>query len=291
VPVQLTDQHTPEASQVSLAAHCPQKPPHPSGPHSRSPHEGVHATHCPSKSQVWPEAQVPHHAPQPLGPHCLPAQAGVQLPSHWPASVQATPAGQVPQLPRQPSVPHCRPRHDGVQGPQWKLPLHTWPARHQPHEPPHPSGPHCRLAQAGAQPQPGIRVCWHTLLTHSSAVHGSPSGAHSAWLVQDVPAGQSAGQVTEVSPGLQTLLPHTHEQAPPWHTWPGMHCQASVHEAATQVSAGPQVWPPWHSPQSPPHPSQPHCLPRQSGWHTQPSMGTRAQVWVTSKQATLAHCG
>jgi hypothetical protein len=48
----------------------------------------------------------------------------------------------------------------------------------------------------------------------TSAVHGTPSLGQSASEVHGRPLGQSIGQVTEVSPGSQTPLPHRTAHTP-----------------------------------------------------------------------------
>jgi len=109
--------------------------------------------------------------------------------------------------------------HIGTQSP----PLQVRPDPHSPQLPPHPSGPHSLPVQLGVQHVPLLE--------------------HTAPELQ----GQSWGQLLQFSPEVQTPLPHTAAQTPPW-----------------QVNPTPQM------PQLPWQPSSPHALLVQFGMQQVP---------------------
>lgn len=88
---------------TNMPGHMPQLPPQPSGPHMRPAQSGTH-WHAAAAEHAWGAAQAPQLPPHPSGPHSFPAQLGRHR--HTPAAVQAWPIAQVPHVPPQPSGPH-----------------------------------------------------------------------------------------------------------------------------------------------------------------------------------------
>jgi hypothetical protein len=73
---------------------------------------GVQTLHCPLALQMLPAAHAPQVPPQPSGPHVLPAQLAAQ---HCPDALHVAGAAHDPQLPPQPSEPQVFPAQLGTQ--------------------------------------------------------------------------------------------------------------------------------------------------------------------------------
>ncbi len=176
-----------------------------------------------------------------------------------PATEQLWPEGQVPQVPPQPSLPHCLPPQVGrqVQVPAVEQTVEPVQA---PQPPPQPSGPQVFPAQLGVQVQVPV------------AEQVSPEGQ-----VPQVPPQPSGPHCFPTHWGMQ-------RHAPAWQTSCALGqvpqkppqpsgVQAGVLAVQTlvqlQTPASPQELVDRHEPQTPPQPSEPHCLALHVGrhWH------------------------